>query len=118
MKREKTKEAARKELFGANSLRASVRAGSKLEVIIGNVSERPWFDGVVMRFLMKGHSVKHSDGRVQRIHNEEVTNQGQTGSARYVWHTDGNRVKHERVLYTEVDGVTTREVIGSSWRVI
>jgi len=71
----------------------------------------------VQKALKAGHQVTLEDGRKQWIEALQVIDTTKTGSDAYTWDRSGDKVLHERILFTlHVDKTTTRQVLGTSYR--
>ena len=70
--------------------------------------------------LKAGHTIEHADGRKVWRNSTPIidTSDNVSGSARYEWHADGERVRHVRTEHTTYpDGSTEAVVLRRFWRV-
>ncbi len=101
---------ARDKLVAAFRAARKVRIGDVL-----HITTDAGMDAKIEAALNRGETVVEN-GVTRWISENYVQNLGKTGSARYVWHKDGNRVKTERVLMTKVTGSVTSKPLGFVWR--
>jgi len=101
-------------IFEGAKVRALVIGGTQ-HIFIGQEGEMAKADKLVRQALARGESVIEK-GVLTRIDFVEVTNPGKSGSEVYIWHSDGNRVKHEKFLVTINNGCMTRKSLGFAWR--
>tara|TARA_B100000131_G_scaffold88264_1_gene85115 strand:- start:225 stop:572 length:348 start_codon:yes stop_codon:yes gene_type:complete len=71
----------------------------------------------IQKALKAGHEVTLQDGRKQWIESLLVIDTEKSGSDAYTWNKSGDKVLHERVLFTlNTDNTLSKEVIGKSYR--
>ena len=96
-------------LFSGAPTRA-VRIGDTLHVQIGTAVGETAIDRTIRSALRRGETVIER-GVSRWFEDVEDTIAGQSGSAAYVWHADGNRVRATRFEVTKTSaGVSRREV--------
>lgn len=90
-----------------------IRTDDTLRIMIGEDDAK--VESTIKAALGRGETV--TEGGVTRwIECLPLYDTSKTGTARYTWHRDGNRVKCERMLFTKTGGSVTKERLGLVWR--
>jgi len=90
-----------------------VQIDDTLHVFIGE-DAKGLVDKQVNRALKRGQTVTEN-GVSRWIESIVIFNAAKEASARYIWHSDGNRVKAEKFLFTKQGGKVNREKLGCCW---
>jgi hypothetical protein len=101
-----------------DSVTRSVQVGDKLHVVVASTVEeaRKMCEQIRLRGLQAGNVVIYA-GITEWRETTPLEKLGESGSGRYEWHADGNRVRCNVTHFTKLsNGETTRNVLHQCWK--